>query len=255
MKKYNQDVWNNAEWTSQARYIIQGLNQFSQDTKIFLFVRHSHKKESIDANELEKLGLTELGCKIAKKFGSYLPKKRVLKIFFSHSPRCKETAQKIVEGFYETGGQFNILGTNSPVNYTKSSKNFITLQSLKYGGIEFIQRWHENKFSKNDIIPFHDYCVNVFEFAKKISKKNQGNEIITHVTHDLFIMVLRYGWFESSIKHNWPSYLGGFAISFDRKSNFLLDIEKEIIEPLTTCDGKVVPLFILNHKKGGDKDR
>ena len=254
MKINIQNIWNNAEWTSQARSMIQGLNRFSQDSKIFLFIRHSHRKESFDANELEKLSLTELGFEVAKKFGSYLPKNRALKILYSHSPRCKETAEKIIEGFHEIGGQYNILGTNSPVNYTKSSNNFITLQSLKYGEIEFIQRWHNNKFSKNDIIPFYDYCTDAFKFAKKILEKTQGNEIITHVTHDIFIMALRYGWFESPIKYNWPSYLGGFAISFGIGGYFLLDVEKEIPEPIKANHRKYIPLFNLNHKKGGDKN-
>jgi len=253
MKNNIQYIWNNAEWTSQARSLIQGLNQFSQDSKIFVFIRHSHRKESLDANELEKLGLTELGCEIARIFGRSLPKNRALKLFHSPSPRCIETVQNIIEGFHETGGFYDIYGTNSPVNNTKSSKNFITTQALKYGGIEFIERWHDYKFSKKDIIPFNDYCMNVYDHAMRISEKAQEGEICIQVTHDIFIMALRYGWFDISIKHYWPSFLGGFAVSFDIGSNFLLDVGKQIPELIKIWNGKNTPLFTLKNEKGGDK--
>jgi phosphohistidine phosphatase SixA len=253
MNKEIKNIWENAEWTWQARKIIQGLNQFPQEANLFLFIRHSHRKESTDANELEKLGLTELGHEIANKFGKCLPKYRALKIFHSPSPRCRETTQYISEGFYAIGGRYEIFGTNNPINNTKSSKDFVTSQCLRSGGIDFIQRWHDNKFSKNQIIPFHNYCLNVYEFSKRISEKTHENDIILHVTHDIFLIALRYGWFEGSIKYKWPSFLGGFAICFDVGSSFLLDIGKDIPEPIRLCNGKKFPLFTINHKRGGDK--
>ena len=79
-------IWREADWTFQARNIVQGLKQFPQNAKIVLFLRHSHRKESNNAKELDRLGLTEIGCEIAKIFGKSLPKERPLRLFHSPSP-------------------------------------------------------------------------------------------------------------------------------------------------------------------------
>ena len=46
-------IWREADWTFQARNIVHGLKQFPQNAKIVLFLRHSHRKESNNAKELD----------------------------------------------------------------------------------------------------------------------------------------------------------------------------------------------------------
>ncbi len=192
MKKDFKTIWRDIDWSSQARKLIQGLYEFPLNAKIVLFLRHSHRKASNDVKELEHLGLTELGCEIAKIFGSSLPKQRYLRVFHSSSPRCRETALKIIEGFQKVGGVSEYLGASSPLNETKSSKGFITTQALKYRGIEFIQHWQDNQFSKKDIIPFSEYCTNVYDNIIKASYTAQEGGVDIHISHDLFIIALRY---------------------------------------------------------------
>ncbi len=84
MKKTHIDIWKNVDWCFQARSIIQGLTKFHKNAKIVLFLRHSHRKSSNDPLELQKLGLTAKGHKLAKIFGTSLPRKRSIQIY--HSP-------------------------------------------------------------------------------------------------------------------------------------------------------------------------
>ena len=251
MKKDLKTNWMDTDWSFQARRFTQGLNKFPHNAKIVLLLRHSNRKDSNDVKELENLGLTELGCEIAKTFGSSLPKQRPLRILHSPSPRCVETALKIIEGFQKVDGVSEYLGATSPLNETKSSKGFITTQALKYRGIEFIKRWQDNQFSKNNIIPFSEYCINVYDHIIEASNTAQEGGIDIHISHDLFIIALRYGWFNRMKKSEWVSFLGGFAVSFNKNQNFLLDLENHSLESIRLLNRKNIPVFKFDNKEGG----
>ncbi|MHA1294161.1 MAG: histidine phosphatase family protein [Promethearchaeota archaeon] len=248
MKKDYQTIWREADWCFQARTIIQGLNQFPQNVKIVLFIRHSQRKESNNAKELENLGLTRVGCEIAKIFGASLPKERKLRLFHSPSPRCIETAVKIQEGFQKIGGKSENLGANSPLNEVQSSSRFITSQALINPCFKFIEHWQGNYYSNRDIKPFLEYCINAYEkILENLNTAEEGG-LDVHVTHDLFIIALRKGFFNINYNLNWISYLGGFAISLDKDQNYLLDIEKTFIKPIQLLNKKSIPIFKFKHE-------
>jgi len=253
MKKEYIDIWKNADWCFQARSIIQGLTKFHKNAKIVLFLRHSHRKSSNDPLELQKLGLTAKGHEIAKIFGTSLPKKRSLQIYHSPSPRCQETAESILEGFRKIGRSSKLMGSTSPLNNTKSNRGFITTQALKYRGIKFIQHWHDDFFHKDSIVPFSDYCTNVYKQIKDDLNKTQPGGINVHVSHDLFIIGLRYGWFNQITENEWVSFLSGFAVSFHNGQKTLLDIGNLSIEPIQLWNNSSIPIFLSNGKKGGEK--
>ncbi len=252
MKKKYFDIWKNADWCFQTRSIIQGLTKFHQNAKIVLFLRHSHRKSSNDPLELQKLGLTAKGHEIAKIFGTSLPRKRSLQIYHSPSPRCQETAESILEGFRKIGGSGNLMGTNSPLNNTKSNRGFITTQALKYRGIKFIQHWHDDFFPKDSIVPFSDYCTNVYKQIKDDLMNTQTGGINIHISHDLFIIGLRYGWFDRIFKKGWVSFLGGFVVSLNNSQNLFLDIGNISVEPIKLWNNNSIPVFIFTNKKGGE---
>jgi len=252
MEKNAKVIWNNAEWTKQARNIIQGIKKFPKESKIFIFLRHSQREHSNEASVLDKLGLTDLGSQIASIFGENLPISRLLKIYHSHSPRCIQTAHKICDGFQQVGGICEIVGTASPVNKLKSKKGLITTQALKLGGNGFISRWYDKKYTEDEIVPFENYCVNVFNFIKSISEESQVGFICIHITHDIFILALRKGWFDLSTPHSWPSFLSGFAITFKKNPNLFLDLGKSLPAPILLWNGNTIPLFKI-YKSGGEK--
>lgn len=99
-----EQIWQNDEWTGEARRLISGLTQFPSDSKIIIILRHSHRKHSDDPWRVSKLKLTSLGHEIARIFGENLPLERELRLFYSFLDRCKETAEDILRGFKSKGG-------------------------------------------------------------------------------------------------------------------------------------------------------
>jgi len=43
-------LWNELEWTADARQIIEGLKNYPKDSKIILILRHSQRNEPRDFN-------------------------------------------------------------------------------------------------------------------------------------------------------------------------------------------------------------
>jgi len=132
-------IWEESNWTYQARQTIVGINEFPKNSKIILIIRHSHRKESRNIKELSKLGLTSQGHQIAKKFGESLPKKRSIRLFFSISSRCRETAEDILTGFQKKSGKGELKGPFTPLYNMGSSGDFITSQAFKYPGNQFLE--------------------------------------------------------------------------------------------------------------------
>ena len=83
--------------------------------------------------------------------------------------------------------------------------------------------------------------------------KTQTGGINIHVSHDLFIIGLRYGWFNRIFKKGWVSFLGGFVVSLNNGQNLLLDIENISIEPIKLWNNNSIPVFIFNNKRGAEK--
>ena len=72
-------IWENPNYTDQARQIISAIQNFPEDSKIILVVRHSHVKPK----KLKDLDykLTSIGREIARIFGEKLPTDRPIDYF------------------------------------------------------------------------------------------------------------------------------------------------------------------------------
>ena len=108
-------IWNEGEWTNEARQIIDGLKKFPENSKIILILRHSHRNPQTSFENGQKTRLTSQGHAIAKKFGENLPCNRNIKIFHSIIWRCEETANNIHEGFKNIGGTGELKGHLEPL--------------------------------------------------------------------------------------------------------------------------------------------
>jgi len=240
-------LWNTSNWTAQARYLIEGIKTFPKDSRIILILRHSHRENSNDIKFLGKLGITDVGRKIAYKLGENLPLERFVRIFHSPSPRCKETANKILEGFTKKNGKCKNYGAISPLNNLDSEKDFITTKALKYGGDRFVNLWRSNYFSVNNLMLFSKYCIQTFQNLLKLISNTTEGGLDIHVSHDLFIIALRLGWFDMNLSDKWVSFLGGFAFSIKKEKIFFIDIGKKSIEKFRILNYNKIPIFIPDY--------
>ena len=53
-----EEIWQQADWASQSREIINKLNGFPANSKIILVLRHSHRNEPKPKEDMRKLRLT-----------------------------------------------------------------------------------------------------------------------------------------------------------------------------------------------------
>ena len=75
------NIWQDADWTIQARKIIEAITEFPEESKIILVLRHSHRNNPTENEKIHELKLTPQGHQIAKIFGQNLPKRRTIRLF------------------------------------------------------------------------------------------------------------------------------------------------------------------------------
>ncbi|MBY8987252.1 MAG: hypothetical protein KGD61_02270, partial [Candidatus Lokiarchaeota archaeon] len=74
------NIWENANWTVQARNIVKAVSKFPEGTKIILVLRHSHRNNPTESESIHELKLTPQGHQIAKIFGQELPISRAIRL-------------------------------------------------------------------------------------------------------------------------------------------------------------------------------
>ncbi|MFW9987782.1 MAG: histidine phosphatase family protein [Candidatus Odinarchaeota archaeon] len=221
-------IWKEADWTSEARQIIEGLKKFPDNSKILLILRHSQRDEPEELDAIPKLRLTPEGHMIARKFGEELPKNRTIRLFHSVIWRCQETAEDILSGFKNIDGEGEILGSFGPLFDLGTARGFFPNQMKKYSGNQFFFRWIAGLYSPNEITPLQEYSKKAAELFSKKLKGGPERNIDIHITHDFILIALRFGWFGIPPSKNWVSYLGGFALSFIEDKILLLNSNKLI---------------------------
>ncbi|MFX0028851.1 MAG: hypothetical protein ACFE8B_06550 [Candidatus Hermodarchaeota archaeon] len=219
-------IWNQSDWTEEARSLLEGLGKFPKDSKIILIIRHSHRK-SIQQLTVEAidLRLTLLGHEIAKIFASNLPLDKSIRLFYSPNQRCKETAIDIFEGSKYVSSQCTI---NGPINelFDFGVKPDFLIEEINKYPKSFLYRWVAGIYPSKKITPFNDYCQNALRIILAKNLESPKKSIDVHVSHDIIILAYRLGWFGLSPDGKRPSFLGGFAFTITENHILLLDVDK-----------------------------
>jgi len=223
MSNKYEKIWRNANWTLQARQLLRGLSRLSNNSKIVLILRHSHRISSKDAEKLAKLRLTPQGHEIAKILGSLLPKERPIRLFHSIVKRCEETAENILRGFKEKGGKGELKGVLDALYDIGTDGIYIIKKAVEHAGQKFLNHWAAGLYPPNKIKTLSSYSKeSAFEIWKLLDNAPE-NGIDIHISHDLSIMGFRLGWFGLPAQDWWVSFMGGFAFTFDDSQIHLLD--------------------------------
>ncbi|MHA2009007.1 MAG: histidine phosphatase family protein [Promethearchaeota archaeon] len=218
-----EEIWNQETWIEQARSIINGLDQFSLDSKIILLLRHSQRYEPEFIDENQNMELTPQGRKIAKYFGKKLPKTRKVRLFHSPVNRCKETAEQIHNGFEENRGKSIFEGECKFVWGIGMKTRFFISELQKHGYFKVFYRWIAGFYNLDDMPSIIPYCQRGADFIWNQAKKEPKNGIDIYISHDWHIHSFRFGWFGLPPDDKWIGYLGGFAFTFEEDRIHLLD--------------------------------
>ena len=216
-------IWENEVWTKQARQLVRGLRDFPKESKIILIVRHSYRDSSDDMWEVAKFKLTKLGHEMAIKFGSQLPTKKTIRIYFSAIERCKETAEDVLQGFQTASGYGQLMYSLKELFNFDMNPDMFFKQITVYQFEEFLYRWAAGLYSPEIITPFEVFCQQAAKIIWNSNLDAPENSIDVHVSHDLITLSFRLGWFGLSPSDFWPSFLGGFAFAINEEDILLLD--------------------------------
>jgi len=213
MDKSFEEIWSENDWTKEARLLLQGFKEFSDNSNLILFLRHSHRESITNVEEMANLGLTEQGKEVAKILGRNLPKDRTIRLYYSAIPRCKETAKNILKGFKESGGKGKLKGPLKHLYQVDGDVEYIVEQIFSNPDEQLINRWAAGHFPPDKIQPMNIYSHEAAKIVFNLVKDAPSNNIDIFVTHDLQVMALRFSWFGLEPIDYWVSYLGGFLIS------------------------------------------
>ncbi len=219
-------TWKEADWPSEARHIIEGLKKFPDNSKIILLLRHSQRNEPEEFDVDADLNLTPQGRQIAKIFGKNLPKNKSICFFHSKADRCRDTAEEIFNGFKEIGGEAVLKGNLLPLYRIGISVDFFMEENKKYDILKIFNRWSAGLYSPELWAPLIPYSQKAAELMWKNVENTAESVLDIHVTHDLHLLALRFGWFGIPPDKKWINYLGGFAFSFIEDKILLFNSNK-----------------------------
>ncbi|MBD3408144.1 MAG: hypothetical protein GF411_18630 [Candidatus Lokiarchaeota archaeon] len=209
------EKWNQIDWLTNARELVNWIQERSSDDRIMLFLRHSHREVIKDHSEQFNTGLTDLGKNMAYEMGTRLPTNFPTKIWFSFVPRCYETAEEISQAIEERGGKI-IEKDNLPILVAPEFNDEAVWENLQPDGKnvhEFVNKWAEGEFG-NMIQNFDEYREILLGDTLERLKKEETPMFHIHVTHDLAIMALKRILVDEPLtSQDREPFLGGIGIT------------------------------------------
>lgn len=219
-------IWKSGDWTTQARNIVKAVTEFPEDSKLILLLRHSHRNDPKETENMHELKLTPQGHQIANIFGQKLPISRTIRLYHSVVHRCQETAEDILTGFKAVGGKGILKGAIAPLFHAGTAPKFFLNVFKKESPLEFLYRWAVGFYSPDKITPFQMYCQNAADVIWKGINDAKENGLDIHITHDIFLIALRFGWFGLPPDSEWIPFLGGFVFTLKRNEIKLFDKDR-----------------------------
>ena len=192
---------------------------FNQGTEhIILLMRHSAREYEPGRHDLLN-PLTEEGRMLAKDLGRKLPKSVIIRGYTSPAERCVDTAEQIMAGHKENGGQVmrnRVVEALGVFYVLDQMKMFMAMQAA--GGLVGFQRqWFSGEVSPDILMPA-DLSANVIAgLAKeKLKEKLSEPRVDLMVSHDFTLYLLKHQLLgQDSERYPNVIYLDGIAI-FER---------------------------------------
>ena len=222
--------WKSLDWLNDAKQLINLVQKQKRDDRLVLVIRHSHREDAKDAQELSEKHITELGHRMAFCFGRKLPTGREVELYFIGLPRCQETAQEICKGYIDSGGNATFVSGIQINLVPQGSEDRIGDEMMKGDSAEFLKRWIDGKISSDNIIPCEEFKKRFLKEALGHMRGVSSNSLHIYVTHDLQVMALRSTLFRTTPSNeNWTPYLGGFGMALKNNEVYGFSVGKEIV--------------------------
>jgi len=180
--------------------------------QVSIILRHAERDPIVHMGNPVPALLTEQGMSDSIDLGKKLSTVSPVRIFYSPFPRCRQTAQGIMQGIVEAGGSATIEdkhpGLAGP--YVTGDWRKIGAMVEEEGQASFIRRWFDGGVSTELLMPLEKAAPAQLKImADQLSEPGPS---FVNVTHDWNIMILLEYFF--SLKHDiigQPGYLDGMC--------------------------------------------
>ncbi|XOV82534.1 MAG: histidine phosphatase family protein [bacterium] len=161
-----------------------------------LFMRHSARTFDREIHDLLN-PLTDHGRGLSQQFGTRLPKDVHLRGYASPPERCMETAELVLKGHAEAGGQrsrvraLEALGVFYALDQQKMWKGL----SLAQGLPNYVEQWFADQVPQDAMMPAPLAVRMILRALVGKLRDNtvQGRHLDVCVSHDMSVYTLRHG--------------------------------------------------------------
>ena len=183
-----------------------------------MHIRHSERPRIINSDDLHA-PLNERGKEAARDFGSRLPEGRLYRLHHSYFDRAKETAQEILRGIEEAGGEAEMVGTVDLETildlerYNHYFERDLTREvDTPESATDYFFRWASNLYPPDEIVPTLEFAQNCADILKGDLGAAGPRSMEVYVSHDTWVMALMYHWFGMGPPPDWVEFMDGFLL-------------------------------------------
>ncbi len=197
----------------RMKELLQSMKNHSHLDNMSVVLRHADRDRIFDPRDVFKVPLNEDGKAKARRFGRLLEVEKAVELRHSPVPRCRQTAELILEGFLETGGEgrMGLPDQRLACDYIGDNHRLFPIFN-ELGSEGFIRKWFENKISEEIIGDPHEVSDVLARYLKESSSKER---VTIHVTHDWNVLLLRSIVFGNAGENGWPGFMEGVVVVGD----------------------------------------
>ncbi len=204
--------WETVGWLRDARQLVDWVNG-QADNRIMLMIRHSHRLVNRGFQASLTAELTPIGHETSVEFGRRLPTDRPVSIFYSPHIRTEQTAERIAEGFSESGGDLVLMKELGILLGANADPGKYAAFAGEIGWSRTYQLWSKDMIPEDTIERMTAYTQRLHPHTLERLAEDSRNSLHIHVTHDMVVAACR--WTYLVIKSD-PGldvqFLGGFGV-------------------------------------------
>ncbi len=185
---------------------------------VALLLRHAEREAIRNLEGTIEARLLPAGKAAARAMGRDLAPLGPLVLRHSPVPRCGETAEELVAGALEAGGQARLIGPvlelGGPYMYDwrRAMK-----QVFRDGADSFVRSWFAGELPSDLAMPAEQAAKQQVQILSDSLKQAEDGELCLHVSHDWNVLCVRTFFANRGLDYGWPRFLEPVAVWNDKE--------------------------------------
>jgi broad specificity phosphatase PhoE len=205
------------EWGGPALKVLAHCRVLDLDIPAAMHIRHSERPKIQNPDGLHAL-LNERGKEAARDFGSRLPEGRLYRLHHSYFDRARETAEGILCGIEEAGGEGEMVGTVhlETILDLERYNHYFERDCLEgdtpESAADYFFKWASSRYPPDEIVPTLEFAKRCAELLNNDLGSAGPRSMEIYVSHDTWVAALMYHWFGLSPPRDWVQFMDGFVL-------------------------------------------